>query len=181
MRLCICACAATVSIIASSCESGPAATSRAIGAGAGLFSVGIPIAVWYVAMRPWSPKTRIAYAARFALWPLVLVSTMLGGPLVRLIAGIESRYLPGFAPAAGAVVLISAVAAPFAFGIGYAISTRRLELGGFVPSGSMPATGPEADELMPLDYCAGCDAEQPFKEKAGVLRCVECGASQVSA
>jgi hypothetical protein len=112
--------------IGPSCQGDPASVAGGIGVTAGLLSIGIPIGIWFIAMRPWKPKIRTSYAARFSLWPSLLFSTQLGGPIARQMAGHESRYLTGFGQTLGAVLLLSVVAAPFAFGIGYAIAKGRL-------------------------------------------------------
>ena len=86
----------------------------------------IPFGIWF-ALRSWKPKTRKSYAAKFALWPLIIFSHSLGYPLARAIFGIPSRYSPDLAQAIPAIVLLGLLGSPFAFGIGYLIARKKFK------------------------------------------------------
>ena len=86
----------------------------------------IPFGIWFV-LRPWKPKTRKSYAAKFAFWPLIFCSHSLGYPLARAIFGMPSRYSPNLAQAIPAIILLGVLGSPFAFGIGYFIARKKFK------------------------------------------------------
>ncbi len=49
----------------------------------GIFSMIIPVLIWYFGIKQWKPLTRFAYARRFSLWPAMFLSFYLGEPLFR--------------------------------------------------------------------------------------------------
>ena len=79
----------------------------------------MPVALWALTHLTWAPKTRLAYALRFSLWPLILFSTQLGGPIARHMAGHASRYLMGLEQSFAHYVARSVWGAIFVFGICY--------------------------------------------------------------
>tara|TARA_B100000965_G_scaffold355230_1_gene332449 strand:- start:284 stop:604 length:321 start_codon:yes stop_codon:yes gene_type:complete len=86
----------------------------------------IPFGIWY-ALRSWKPESRKRYAAKFALWPLIIFSYSLGSPLARAILGITHRYRLDLGESIPAIILLGALGAPFAFGIGYFIARKKFK------------------------------------------------------
>ena len=91
-----------------------------------VLSILLPSGIWF-ALHPWKPETRKSYAAKFALWPFIIFSHFLGFPLARAIFGVTSRYLPDLAQALPAMILFGALAAPFAYVIGYLIARKKFK------------------------------------------------------
>ena len=86
----------------------------------------IPFGIWY-ALRSWKPETRKSYAAKFALWPFIFFSYELGSPLARAILGITHKYRLDLGESIPAIILLGALGAPFAFGIGYFIARKKFK------------------------------------------------------
>lgn len=99
--------------------------SRAIGNKAGILAILIPAATWLLLHKTWRPSTRVAYAFRFSLWPLIVASSQLGGPLARSLSGIKSRFLMDLPQTLMAVGIVSIILALPFFGVGYLIGARR--------------------------------------------------------
>src|SRR5262245_1567799 len=50
-----------------------------------LLMIGIPWLTWAVLMWPWRPQSRLAFAARCSLWPMVILSVLWCGAAYRAI------------------------------------------------------------------------------------------------
>ena len=59
---------------------------------AGLLTIGLPLSLWAVVLRPWRAKSRLTYALRLALWPPVILSFDLGVPLTLHLFGVHATY-----------------------------------------------------------------------------------------
>lgn len=95
---------------------------------AGTFTLAIPYGVWFVLVRPWKPRTRRSFAYRAALWPLVILSSGLAGPLARALTGNSSSFQQGIFESTVGLLGLSVLAAPIAFAVGWAVSARRTDL-----------------------------------------------------
>lgn len=78
-------------------------SAEAYGWVSGFLVVGIPVALWWLLLRPWKPRTRLTCAIRFSLWPLVVLS---GLPSTR-VGKVEG------------VLVLFVLTAPIFFGIGW--------------------------------------------------------------
>lgn len=110
-----------------------------VGLGAGFLAAAIPCIVWF--LRSWWRPSPRNYAWRFSLWPLILSSSQLGGPLARWMADIPSRNGGGVADKFLGVFGVSVLLAPFAFGVGYLVSKMVWPEG--APSPAAAATPPD--------------------------------------
>lgn len=63
-----------------------------------LIGIALPVVLWLIILRSWKPTSRLQHSARFALWPMVILSFNLGGPVSRALFGIHSSYLMGLRP-----------------------------------------------------------------------------------
>lgn len=84
-----------------------------------VLTIGIPVVLWIVILRPWKPKTRLTYSIRFSLWPMIFWSNNLGRAISRDIFDIHGAHVLGLGDALKGVVLLSLVSAPVFFGIGW--------------------------------------------------------------
>lgn len=84
-----------------------------------LIGFAVPITLWFLILRPWKPTTRLQYSARFALWPMVILSFNLGGPISRALFGIQSSYLMSMGESLRGLFVLCVVAAPIFFAIGW--------------------------------------------------------------
>ncbi len=87
-------------------------TSVAIG-------VAIPLLLRSLVMHKWKPRTRLIYALKFSLWPVIIFTYFLGGPISREIFGIESRYLMDLNQTFKGVIGLSMISTPVFFAIGW--------------------------------------------------------------
>jgi len=87
----------------------------------------LPILIWLLLRRFWTPKTRRGYALKFAFWPLIIFSSQLGGPMARAIFGIPSRYSMDMTSALQGVALLVFLTAPVFWGIGYFIARKKFQ------------------------------------------------------
>ena len=103
------------------------AASRAsqLGIMAGTFAIAIPLVLYFVVFHLSPPTTARAYAFRFGLWPLVVVSYTLGGPLARSFSGIQYRYAMDLPMQIQGVLMLSAFLYPIFWLIGRARSKKR--------------------------------------------------------
>lgn len=99
----------------------------AIGVGllAATLSLIIPLIFWLLLRRFWKPNSRKSYALKFALWPAIFISFMLGGPLARELLGIQSRYQSDLMGTLMGVSGASILFAPIFFGIGYWLGKKK--------------------------------------------------------
>lgn len=82
-------------------------------------AVAIPIALWVVLLRPWKPKSRLMYALRFSLWPMIFWSNNLGPAISRELFEIHGAHVLSLADTLKGVFVLSLVSAPVFFGFGW--------------------------------------------------------------
>ncbi len=99
--------------------------ASSIGVLAAVLSIAFPVAIWLLVMRPWRPENRVQYAARFAMWAVVGVSTAFGGPVARALMGHKSRYLMSVGQTLKGSILLVALGGAILFGIGWVRSASR--------------------------------------------------------
>jgi hypothetical protein len=95
------------------------AFGRAIGLVAAVLSFGIPAALWFVALRPWKPRSRTSYAVKCALWPVVVLTYFFGGPVAYAIVGLPRTYLPDFGETVIGLIIPACFLSMLCFGIGW--------------------------------------------------------------
>lgn len=93
--------------------------AKVVGATATVLSAAIPVILWLVLLRPWKPKTRLMYAIRFSLWPIVVLSFNIAGPVSRKLYGINSSYLMSLGETLKGLVVLFFICGPVFFGIGW--------------------------------------------------------------
>lgn len=100
--------------------------ANAVGILAAFFAVGLPLAIWFFGMRKWRTNSRRSFALKFSLWPLVIFSFQLGGPIARMIVGLPTSHhrLDLFGTLQG-LIGIAIVTIPVMFGIGYLIAIKK--------------------------------------------------------
>ncbi len=100
--------------------------ANAVGILAAFFTVGIPLAIWFFGMRKWHTNSRQSFALKISLWPLVIFSSQLGGPIARMIVGLPTHpyRLDVFGTLQG-LIGIAIVTIPVMFGIGYLIAIKK--------------------------------------------------------
>lgn len=101
--------------------------SQSAGIVGALLMLGIPFALWRLALRPWKPKSRIQYALRAAAWPPVILSSALGRPITFALFGIGG--IEGFTEALLGIFGGSIVLSPIGFLIGIAVHASRTQKG----------------------------------------------------
>lgn len=99
-----------------------------IGLMAVVLNVVIPLALWLLLRRLWSPTTRRGYAFKFSLWPMIFFSSQLGGPVAREFVGLHSAYSMSLGEALKGVIGLSVLLAPVFFGIGYLLARRKFQV-----------------------------------------------------
>jgi len=108
-----------------------------IGIVAGACSLLLPLSLWFLFIKPWKPATRLAWAAKFATWPGLLVSFQLGAAAGRELFSIRSPYLMDLSGAfqgwLGCTLILGALCIP----IGYAVAPGRFR--GASPPGEQAA------------------------------------------
>jgi hypothetical protein len=83
-------------------------------------SIIFPLILWFVMLESWKPQTRLLYATRFTFWPLVILSSGLGGPVSReLIFEVHSNFMMSLADSLIGVLTIWLIAAPIFFYFGW--------------------------------------------------------------
>jgi hypothetical protein len=103
-----------------------------------ILSVAIPLALWVVLHRCWKPKKKYTYAIRFSLWPVILLSSQLAGPLSRAFIGIPSVYSMNIERTAKGLTVIALVLVPVFLGIGWWRAKKLFGKKPFYPSGNFP-------------------------------------------
>lgn len=91
------------------------------------FSILVPIVFWLLIKLLWKPKTRISYAFKFSIWPAIILSSQLGGPIARELTGFNSRHLMDITSTLMGISLISLLTAPIFFAIGYWVSRNKIK------------------------------------------------------
>ena len=99
--------------------SDPAQIASAHGIVSVLIGVAIPIVLWLLLMRNWRPRTKYLYALKFAFWPIVILTFYLGGPISRIIFGIESKYMMDINRTLKGLIGLFIITAPVFFAIGW--------------------------------------------------------------
>lgn len=103
-----------------------------VGTLASIAEVVLPVLLWLLFLRPFKPATRLQFAFRASLWPAVILSILLGGPLVRAILNSPSRIgrtVPQTLVVVGGLGLTLGIVA---FAVGWFIAENRYK----TPSGS---------------------------------------------
>src|SRR5512147_2426014 len=94
-------------------------SGKIIGLVGGTLTIAIPAFLWAVVLRPWRPRSRLACACRFALWPLVVLSFNLGVPLALQLLGLHATYGKSLGESLVFVFKASLVGGVFFFAIGW--------------------------------------------------------------
>lgn len=89
-----------------------------------LVGIALPVVLWFLILKSWRPTSRPQYSARFALWPVIILSFSLGGPISRALFGIHSSYQMGLGETLRGLLVLAVVAAPVFFAIGWWRSKR---------------------------------------------------------
>ena len=84
-----------------------------------VLAVAIPVVLWIVLLRPWKPRTRLMYALRFSLWPMIFWSLNLGPAISRELFEIHGIHARSLGDTLKGVFVLSLVSAPVFFGIGW--------------------------------------------------------------
>lgn len=84
-----------------------------------VLAVAIPVVLWIVLLRPWKPKTRLMYALRFSLWPMIFWSLNLGPAISRELFEIHGAHARSLGDTLKGVFVLCLISAPVFFGIGW--------------------------------------------------------------
>lgn len=101
--------------------------ARTVGYLAVALSIAIPLLLWFLGHKMWSPKSKIQYALRATLWPPIIFSYQLGGPMARMLLGIESAYARSLLDTFVGVVMMSILPMALAFSIGWRIGKKKFQ------------------------------------------------------
>jgi hypothetical protein len=89
-----------------------------------IIGFGIPILLCLLVMIPWKPKTRGLFALKFSLWPTILLSFNLGGPISRALIGHKISYMLDVNQTIKGLIGLLFVTCPIFFVIGYLLSLK---------------------------------------------------------
>jgi len=105
-----------------------ASTASTVGTSAVFLTFFLPVLLWWILRRYWKPKTRRSYALKFALWPAIIFSSQLAGPLAGVIFyGFYGRYEDRLISALQGVTGLIVLLAPIFFVIGYYIGRKKFQ------------------------------------------------------
>jgi len=107
---------------------GAASTASGVGMTAVFLTFFLPVLIWWALRRYWKPKTRRSYALKFSLWPAIIFSSQLAGPLAGVIFfGFYGRYEDRFISALQGVTGLIVLLAPIFFVIGYYVGRKKFK------------------------------------------------------
>ena len=89
---------------------------------------GLPFVFWSLFMKNFKPKTRLKYALKFTLWPIILSTFMLGGPISReLIFRIDSNHNMSLLETTAGIIGLSIITGSIFFVIGYLKGKKKFQ------------------------------------------------------
>lgn len=117
-----------------------------VGIASAVLAIAIPGGIWALSRLLISGATRTARAGRLSLWPTILASAFLGGPLVREAIGHPSRYGMGLGDAVIGIVGVTIFFAPPMFLLGLVLfrSSPRQALSADLAGQDSSLTGTQA-------------------------------------
>jgi hypothetical protein len=89
---------------------------------------GLPFVFWSLLLKNFKPKTRLKYALKFSLWPIIVSTFMLGGPISReLIFRIESSHTISLLETTAGIIGLFIITGPIFFIIGYLKGKKKFK------------------------------------------------------
>ena len=85
----------------------------------------IPFVIWFFGMQKWTPKTRGSYAFKMSLWPGILLTFKLGGPISGAILGLQRRSQSDFSETLLGLVGIAIFLTPIIYGVVWLLSAKK--------------------------------------------------------
>jgi hypothetical protein len=96
-----------------------------VGGASGTLAITIPILIWLLVFRTWVPQSRLQYAFRFSLWPAVVLSSQMAGPIARFLFGIDQSLLRGGVDTFVGVIVLSTTLGVICFVIGWMLGKKQ--------------------------------------------------------
>ena len=90
-----------------------------------IIGVFIPLMIWVFGMQKWTPRTRGLYAFKMSLYPIILLTFLLGGPISGAILGLQRPSQMDFSETLEGLVGLAIFLTPITYGVVWLLSAKK--------------------------------------------------------